>query len=120
MGFLQKFHYKKSSQEHIDAIITNLRNILNIKKEFGALIKQLGVGDYNAHSSRDRIVERIIEEIQENIELYEPRVKLMDIKEVEGDNMFRVRFELQCVIIEDSRPIYIIFDSVYNHMMVEQ
>ena len=103
----------------VQEIVTNLSNVLNTKKGFGSFVKEMGIGDYNAYRSRDRIVETIIQEIKENIELYEPRVRLLDIKEVQIDTSFRIRFELSCVIVNHSQPLYLIFDSLPNSVSIE-
>ena len=120
MGLLQKFSRKKGPINKVEDIIANLKNILNTKKLFGSGIKQLGIGDYNEYKSHAQIVATIIEEIQENIELYEPRVKLFEINVINSDESFRIRFELKCAVISESKPIYIIFDSIFNDIMIEK
>lgn len=119
MGFVQKFSSRKSPDDPIQDIMKNLRCILNTKKDYGSMLPSLGIGDYNAHHSRSLIIDTIIKEIQENIRLYEPRVHLIEIKEVSSQASFRIRFELKCEIVDYSKPLFLIFDSVHDHVMVE-
>lgn len=117
---LTKVYRRKTQDDHVEEIIRNLTNILNTKKGFGAFQRTLGIGDYNAYRSRTKIVETILKEIRENIEMYEPRVKTVDIREVASDNSFRIRFELKCVIVDHQQPLYLIFDSIRHDISVEE
>ncbi len=102
------------------SVIANLNNILNTKKGFGSYVREFGIGDYNAHRARPKIVESIIREFTENIRLFEPRVKLDKIREVESDTPFRIRFEVKCLFLDAAKPLYIIIDSLRNDVMVEE
>lgn len=101
-------------------IIDNLNHILNTKKGFGSYLADFGIGDYNAYRSRDKIIETIIAEIKENIAKHEPRVRLEEIKEVESDTAFRIRFEMRCVFLDSAKPIYVVIDSLYNRVTIEE
>ena len=117
---LRKFYTsKKKDRGEIHAIVANLNYILNTRKYFGSFLRTMGIGDYNVYRSRAMIVETIIDEIKENIALFETRVKLEDISEVESDSPFRLRFQVRCVFVEGSRPIYIVVDSRANRVTVE-
>ncbi|HVY61460.1 MAG TPA: GPW/gp25 family protein, partial [Planctomycetota bacterium] len=69
---LQKF-YKRKVKDELHAIIANLNRVLNTKKGFGSYVKEFGVGDWNAWRARKAIVETLIQEIQQNVQLFEPR-----------------------------------------------
>ena len=116
---MTKFYSRNPQGDKIQEIIRNLSCVLNTKKGFGSYLKEMGIGDYNAYRSRTKIVETILREIKENINLYEPRVKLIDIREVGTENSFRLRFELKCEMIDHSQPIFLVFDSLRNSIMVE-
>lgn len=115
---LRKFRHRKEGGE-LQAIVDNLNHVLNTRKSFGSFLPTFGIGDYNAYKSRHKIVETIIEEIKENIRLYEPRVKLEHIAEVDSDSPFRLRFQVKCVFLDGAKPIYIVLDSLYNRVFVE-
>jgi type VI secretion system lysozyme-like protein len=118
---LRKFLRRKTSQSALHDIVDNLNNVLNTRKGFGSFVKNFGIGDWNAYKSRGKIVETIMAEIKENIANYEPRVRLDHIEEVAADSPFRLRFQVKCVYGEDAeRPIYIVLDSLYNRVFVEE
>ena len=119
MSLFQKFVTKKSTETLLFSIVRNLNQILNSKKGFSSYVKQFGIGDWNVYKSRHKIIETILDEIKENIELYEPRVKLLDIEEVDSEVASRLRFEMKCVILNKNKPIYVIFDSILNDIIVE-
>lgn len=119
MSFLQKFQLRRAESTPALEIVKNLRYVLNTKREYGSFLDQFGISDYNLYRSREVIVGNIIREIKENIELYEPRVKVVDIYEVTSDVAFRIRFELKCTIESYTSPIYIIFHSALNDVTVE-
>jgi predicted component of type VI protein secretion system len=119
MAFLQKFQMRKPDFDIALEIVNNLRNILNTKKGYGSFLENFGIGDYNLYRAREIIIQNIIKEIKENITLYEPRVKVVEIQEVASDLAFRIRFELKCIIEKTSNPIYIIFHSALNDVAVE-
>jgi predicted component of type VI protein secretion system len=107
-------------QAELQAVIANLNHILNTKKGFGSFLADFGLGDYNAHRARQKIVEAIIKEFEDNIRLYEPRVKLEKIREVDSDQPFRIRFEVRCLFLDAAKPLYIIIDSLRNEVAVEE
>ena len=117
---MEKFYRKKSTDTSVSSVIKNLNHLLNTRKGFGSFLRRLGIGDWNMYRARNKIIETILEEIKENIQLYEPRVRVMDIKEVESDVSFRLRFELKCEILSKDKPIYVIFDSVLNDIAIEE
>lgn len=115
---LQKF-YKRKQTDELHAIIANLNRVLNTKKGFGSYVKEFGVGDWNAWKARKAIIETLMDEIKENIKLFEPRVQLDEIEEVKADTPFRIRFQVKCVFLTNTRPVYIILDSLENKVFVE-
>lgn len=119
MVLLSKFARRRQNDDMISDIMQNLQHVLNVRKGYGSVIKNMGIGDYNQYHNQKDVVNTIIEEIKENVVLYEPRVQLIDIKEVKSEHAFRIRFELKCRIIEDSRPIYIVFNSIHSNISVE-
>ncbi len=117
---LQRFQKRRRGGDtEVAAIIENLNRVLNTKKGFGSWVREFGIGDYNEYRARDKIVQTIIKEIQENIALFEPRVRLEDISEVKSDSALRLRFQVRCVFLNNTKPLTIILDSVYNKVIVE-
>jgi type VI secretion system protein len=117
--FLRKFRRRLGRTGTIEAVVENLNNILNTKKGYGSFVREMGIGDWNEYRSRDKIIGTIIEEIKENVRLFEPRVSLNEIEEVDSGSPFRIRFEVQCVFNEGARPIFIVLDSQQDRVSVE-
>jgi type VI secretion system lysozyme-like protein len=117
---LKRFYKRKrAADSDLAAIVDNLNHVLNTKKGFGSWLKDFGIGDYNEYRARQKVVETIVREIKENIERYEPRVRLEDISEVKSDSALRLRFQVKCALLNHTKPLYIILDSVYNKVIVE-
>jgi predicted component of type VI protein secretion system len=116
---LEKFLRRQKPSTEVEKVIRNLNHVLNTKKSFGSYVRELGIGDYNEYKARHKIIETIIEEIKDNVRLFEPRVRLEKIDEVKAESPFRVRFQVQCVLGSGTRPISIILDSQEDRVRVE-
>jgi type VI secretion system protein len=116
---LKKFYRDKRNATELHSVVANLNHILNTKKGFGSFLDKFGIGDYNEFRARDKIVATLLQEIQENVALYEPRVKIEKIAEIPSDSPFRLRFQLRAVFLDDTKPLYIILDSLKNAVTVE-
>jgi type VI secretion system protein len=102
----------------IQRIINNLNNILNTKRGYGYFLENFGISDYNHLSSRTDIAKMIIEEVTENIERFEPRVKLIRIIDLDSGDMFHLSFQIDCVILHNARSLQLILDPVKKRYQV--
>ncbi|MEW5804192.1 MAG: type VI secretion system baseplate subunit TssE [bacterium] len=121
MAFFNKFTYgsrAKEENEELLAIVENLNNILNIKKNYGSFLTDLGIRDMNEYTSRDRITKAVMEEVKQNIERFEPRVRIIGIQEEQGDNPFMMSFSIECMIRQNSKSLNMIFNSVLNNFRI--
>ena len=116
---LWKFEASKKPYSTIEDLIRNLNWVLNSKKGFSHFVREFGIGDYNAYQNRQKVIETILEEIKKNFQLFEPRVELIDIRQLESDLSYYLKFEIRCRILESDRPIYVIFDSISSHVALE-
>jgi predicted component of type VI protein secretion system len=116
---LKKFYRDKRKATELTSVIANLNHMLNTKKGFGSWLPKYGIGDYNEFRAREKIVATLIQEIQENVSTYEPRVKINNIAEVPSDSPFRLRFQMKAVFLEDTKPIFIIVDSLRSSVTIE-
>lgn len=117
--FLRKFQRRQSEEGLLQSVIDNLNNVLNTKKGFGSFVREMGIGDWNEYKARDKIIETIIAEIKENVRLFEPRVEMREISEVDSGSPFRLRFEVKCAFAEGAKPIYIVLNTYDNRIAVE-
>lgn len=112
MDLLRKLGNKGETGERdlVLGIVDNLNHVLNSKRGFSYFLEDFGISDYNHLSSREDIARAIIREVRENIELFEPRIKLMDIVELPDNSLFRLSFRINCIVRDTSRSLSMIFD----------
>ncbi len=122
MGFLNKFMQKLPENNELSefqAIIDNLNNILNTKKDFGFFLDDFGVRDLGEYSSHGNISQEITEEIRKNIEKFERRVEVHKISEVKDSDLFHMSFDIECEVKGSTRSMRMIFDSVFNSVRIK-
>ena len=122
MVFFNKFlphSHTQTIEPYLKSIVDNLNNILNTKKEYGSVLENFGIRDLNEYSSREQISVAVLEEVKQNIELYEPRVELVDISMEDTDNPFIISLRIDCVVRDLSQTIQISFDTFFNKFHVE-
>lgn len=104
----------------VQDIIDNLNNILNTRRGYGSILMDLGIRDLNEYCSRDHIANAIVEEVGQNIERFEPRVRLVGIFRIEDDNPFRLLFRIDCTLRETAQSLRMVFDSVNSQFALDQ
>ncbi|EFI34727.1 GPW/gp25 family protein [Desulfonatronospira thiodismutans ASO3-1] len=113
MGLFDKFavgsNEKKS--EELQDILQNLNSILNTKKHYGAPLGDLGMDDMNYHSSRGLLASKMAEQIKENVERYEPRLRIVSVEPTESENPLHLSFVLVCELRDKSQKLKVVFDS---------
>ena len=93
--------------------------MLNTKREYGSFLTDFGIRDLNEYTSQNDLAIAVIDEVKENIERYEPRVKVINIKRVEESSPFHIAFNIECIVKENSRSLHMIFDSVFNNVKID-
>jgi len=83
MALFEKFDYgrkrKYLSNLPLENIIENINNILNTQKSYGSFLNDFGVLDFRDYQICDEFITRLINEIKNNIETFEPRMKINEI-----------------------------------------
>jgi len=122
MVFFNKFlpgSHATPIEPYLKSIVDNLNNILNTKRDYGSFLKNFGIRDLNEYSSREHISVAVMEEVKQNIELYEPRVALVDITMEDNDDPFVISLKIDCIVRDLSQTIQIAFDTFFNKFHVE-
>ena len=122
MALFNKFmDCKKSGSDNAEllSIVENLNNVLNTKKDYGSFLTDFGIRDMNEYTSLDDIIQAVLKEVKHNIEQFEPRVRVIDIKVMQDENPFSLSFSVECMVRGNSRSLNMIFDSVFNNFHVE-
>ncbi|SMF94695.1 type VI secretion system lysozyme-like protein [Methylomagnum ishizawai] len=112
MDLLRKLGNNTATGERdlVLGIVDNLNHVLNSKRGFSYFLEDFGISDYNHLSSREDIARAVMREVRENIEAFEPRIKLVDIVEIPDASLFRLSFRINCIVRENSRSLSMIFD----------
>ena len=122
MVFFTKFlpdSHTKPTEPYLRSIVENLNNILNTKRDYGSFLQNFGIRDLNEYSSREDISLAVIEEVKENIKLYEPRVKLVNRTMEQNSDPFIISFRIDCVVRNLSQTIQLVFDTFFNKFHVK-
>jgi predicted component of type VI protein secretion system len=119
VGLVEHFYQRKRPDAKVQGIVEHLNHMLNTRKGFGSWLKDYGIGDYTVHKARNKALEKLIEEIQETVRIYDPRVSIDSIEEVESGSSFRVKLEVRCSFLEFEKPVSIVIDSLQNKVSVE-
>jgi type VI secretion system protein len=123
MALFNKFMTRRSRLEpdrELRDIVDNLNSILNTRKGYGSILKDLGIRDLNEFCSRQHIAEAIMEEVRRNIATYEPRVQLTSIVQVEDENPLHLSFRIECTLRESSQALHMVFDSLINSVQLDE
>ena len=121
MDLLRKLgnHAETGERDIVQGIVDNLNHVLNSKRDFSYFLRDFGISDYNHLSSREDISRAIVREVGENIERYEPRVKLVSIVELkESSSLFRLAFRITCIVRGNSRLLSMIVDPRLDRYLV--
>ncbi|MCH2205678.1 MAG: type VI secretion system baseplate subunit TssE [Lentisphaerales bacterium] len=106
-------------EENVEAdIIENLNNILNSKRTFSTYLKDYGVADFSHFSAKQDIIDAVMEEVEESINKYEPRVKVLEMEELPDTGPFRMSFKMNCIIHKSNKSIKMVFDSLWNNFSI--
>ena len=118
---IDKFRRSALPNDHdLQAIVDNLNRVLNTKKGFGYWLEGFGIGDYNIYRGRAQIVKTLVAEIKENIERFEPRVRIDSVEEVEAESPFRLKFQVSGIFVGRDRPFFIVVDSIRQDVSIER
>lgn len=118
---IDKFRRSPPQKDHdLQAIVDNLNRVLNTKKGFGYWLEGFGIGDYNMYRGRAQIVKTLVAEIKENIERFEPRVRIDAVEEVEAESPFRLKFQVSGIFVGRDRPFFIVVDSIRQDVSIER
>lgn len=104
----------------LEAIVSNLENILNTKQGYGSPLSDFGIRSITEYTSREQIAQAVMADVREAIERYEPRLELLDIALDEQQTAFRLSFDLHCVLREGSKDLRVSFDTRISRFRVAQ
>ena len=123
MSFLRRFALtpNKSTglEAEIESVLWNLNHVLNTKRYYGSMVAEYGIDDLSHCTSRDALTKALIERISACIELYEPRIELLEITPQPATASNRVALTLDCTLEGKSQAFDICFETSMSRINVE-
>lgn len=113
------YNNRHESNCDINVIIANLNNILGTKRGYGFFLEKFGLSDYKHISSHEYVVDLLSSEIKENIELFEPRVKVKKIINNTDTSLTLLSFQLDFEVNKHSYSYKVYLDSVSKSFQVQ-
>ena len=108
-----------SQDVDLQKVVANLNWVLNTKRGYGSILTDFGISDLNECTSRDVLILKIMEEVKRNIELYEPRLQLINIAVKDNKDAFRISFDINCILKDTRKALGMEFNSVYNNFNIK-
>jgi type VI secretion system lysozyme-like protein len=118
MSLLDKLSGGTRRRSLLEAIVENLENVLNCKREYGSPLPGFGVRSLTEYTIRDHIAAAVVREVREAIEQYEPRLDLKDIKLEPNSGPFRLSFVITAAVRQEAQVLEVSFDTVFNNYSV--
>jgi len=120
-GFFSKFmrdDERLARRTSLHAIVENLNNILNTKRDYGSPLRELGIRPLTEYISREDIAIAVMKEVRENIERYEPRIRLDTIALEKTDNPFVLSFKVKCTVLDHPELLQMQFETTFGRFSV--
>ena len=109
--FLERvFGNNKKSLSVKEDILKNLDRLLNSRRGAASFHPEMGLGDYFYSPNREKIRDEIIEQIIQNVERFEPRIKVSEIEEIGGTGK-KLKFKIRFIIKDTQDPLEFIFSG---------
>ena len=99
MSFLSRFLPDPPKDDMLAGVVRNLTHLLSSRREYGSLLCSFGMADYLAEHNARSAVMTMIREIEETIELYEPRLRVESIRALGSDHALWVYIEVRGVLM---------------------
>jgi predicted component of type VI protein secretion system len=115
MSLLNKFRKNIKKTDLKEEIFEHICDLLNTKKTFGAIEKELGLDNYVYIGSNKEMNKKIISDIKFCLEKYESRIQVIDILSIPSQNHFSLSFLIKCKINNQSHSFQISFYQQKNN-----
>ncbi|MBU1341551.1 MAG: type VI secretion system baseplate subunit TssE [Proteobacteria bacterium] len=122
MALFNKFmrnNTSKHSEDSLQDIAENINNILNTKKDYGSPLRDFGIRDLNEFNDRNGMIDSIIQEVTRCVELYEPRVKIVEVIKDNKTDMFKLSFKIKLLVRNSEKTLKMVFDTTFSRFLVE-
>ncbi len=120
MGLIDKFRTTPIGSLP-EEICESLRHLLGTKQGFGAWQRGLGLSDHGWANAPEQIVRNIMTEIQFNIETFEKRISLNQVRLISSKNLHSLCFEVEGEL-NNNRVSFFIFlrGARFSHVSLKR
>lgn len=112
MPLLSRFSQGRIGTAELDSIVRNLNHVLNSKCSFSSLIDSFGVADPSHFVAGQAAVIAMTREIRRSIEDGEPRIRLLEIRQIPASGDAHLCLEMTCQIETEKKPLYLTVKSL--------
>lgn len=99
MSFLNRFLPQPPQDDALGSVVRNLGLLLNSRREYGSLLCSFGLADYLAEQGGPNTALAILREIKQTIGLYEPRLRVLDLKSLGRDSELWLHIDLEGLLL---------------------
>ena len=107
--FVEEENRDDVPKSRFEKVIENLNHILSTQRDYGSFIPGLGLSDFKSMEYSEELLYRLCDEIKENIELFEPRLHILDIKLIKHPGGGYC-YDLMCRFSESDHQFYLTLD----------
>ena len=95
MSCLNRFMSDKPRDDLTQSVARNIVNLISTCRGFGYLLQEVGTAEFRQAQSGTQTARKLLEEIRHNIELFEPRLRLTDIRCTGRDPKLRLHIHVR-------------------------
>jgi hypothetical protein len=104
MSFLNRFLPEQPKDDQLTSIVRNLEHLLNSRRGYGSLLCDFGLVDYLSEPDSRSVALAVLREIRDDIENYEPRLRLIDLRTLGRDERLRLHILITGLPVVSPEP----------------
>ncbi|MCY1075146.1 type VI secretion system baseplate subunit TssE [Archangium lansingense] len=108
------------AHDELAQVIRNIEAVLNTQEGYGYFRRDFGLGDYTGKRGTSALVKTLTEELQEEIERYEPRLRDVEVKMLGRDATLWLHFELTAMLRGTPLTLQLLFDTVSSRVRIQR
>lgn len=120
MAFLDRFAHEKTRTDELDHVVENLTAILNTKEGYGSVVGRFGIGSYLAKQGSRDSVRTLMNEITEEIALYEPRLTDFELDLIGKNSDLNLVFSIVGKVGARRCKLRMLFNTVFGNFTIEK
>jgi predicted component of type VI protein secretion system len=99
MSFLNRFLPDEPQDDTLESVVRNLEYLLNSRGGYGSILCPFGLVDWMGEHGGQNAARTLLKEIEHNINMYEPRLRVLNLKVVGRDPSLTWMIELDAALL---------------------